>query len=217
MARPATATRERILQAAFARFAHYGYRRTSMEDIAGEAGVSRAALYLQFRNKEEIFRSLSQQLHDQALASAAAALEGAGTLAERLRAAVEAKTMRFIEIAYGSPHGSELLDERARLCGDLPVEFERRFQEMVTRVFRRAAQSGEIDLAGLAMSPADAAELFARSVSGLKSPGITADVYRRRLSSLVHLFAAGMGAAAGPRSKPAPRRARRPRRIPKIA
>src|SRR5215470_6582979 len=93
------ATRERILQAAFVRFSGYGFRRTSMEDIAGEAGVSRAALYLQFRNKEEIFRSLAEALHDEALAGAAAALNGDQPLAERLLAAVEAKTLRFVEIA----------------------------------------------------------------------------------------------------------------------
>ena len=69
MGRESIATRERILGAAFVRFARYGFRRTSMEDIAGEAGVSRAALYLQFRNKEEIFKSLAQDLQDRALAA----------------------------------------------------------------------------------------------------------------------------------------------------
>jgi AcrR family transcriptional regulator len=209
MARPATATRERILSAAFTRFAHYGYRRTSMEDIAAEAGVSRAALYLQFRNKEEIFRSLSSALHEEALTNAEAALASSGTLEARLRAAVEAKTLRFVEIAYGSPHGSELLDERARLCGDLPQEFERRFQEMLTRVLRRAAQRGEIDLAAVDLSPTEAADLFTRSVSGLKDAQVTAEIYRRRLAALVRLFAAGI--AAAPAARPATARARRRR------
>jgi AcrR family transcriptional regulator len=211
MARPATATPERILAAAFTRFAHYGFRRTSMEDIAAEAGVSRAALYLQFRNKEEIFRSLSRQLHDEALANAETALDGDGPLAERLRAAVEAKTVRFVEIAYGSPHGSELLDERARLCGDLPAEFERRFEAMLTRVFRRAAQNGEINLAAASLSAPEAAELLTRAVAGLKGPGITAAIYRRRLASMVRLFAAGLAAtdraAATASNRPRARRA----------
>ncbi len=119
MGRPVTATRERILPAAYARFAGYGFRRTSMEDIAAAAGVSRAALYLQFRNKEAIFRSLSEELHARALAEATAALAGDAPLAERLRAGIEARSLRFVEIAYGSPHGAELLDESNRLCGDL--------------------------------------------------------------------------------------------------
>src|SRR5262245_29713183 len=197
MPRPATATRERILAAAFARFAHYGFRRTSMEDIAAEAGVSRAALYLQFRNKEEIFRSLSRELHDTALAQAAAALAAPGSLADRLRAAVEAKSLRFVEIAYGSPHGRELLDESNRLCGDLPAESERRFVALVTGVLRRAARAGEIDPQAVGLHAPRAAELFVHSVSGLKGPGVTVEAYRARVAALVRIFVAGLG-AAGP-------------------
>ncbi len=195
MARRALATRERILPAAFVRFSHYGFRRTSMEDIAGEAGVSRAALYLQFRNKEEIFRRLAEALHDEALAGAAAALSADQPLAERLLAAVEAKTLRFVEIAYGSPHGNELLDESNRLCGDLAAAREGRFQELLTKVFRRAAQTREIDLEVIALSAAEAAELFARIVAGLKGPGVTVAAYRERLAALVRIFVAGLGAS----------------------
>lgn len=199
MPRPATATRERILDAAFARFSRYGFRRTSMADIAAEAGVSRAALYLQFRNKEEIFRSLSQQLHDEALAGAAAAMRGDQPLADRLRAAVEAQSLRFVEIAFASPHGGELLDERNRLCGDQPAETERRFRQLLTRLFRQAAQGGAIDLGSVGVSAGEAADLFLRSVAGLKGPGVTVDAYRRRLAALVRVFVAGLG--AGPAAR----------------
>src|SRR5690606_37864829 len=96
--RESIATRERILGAAFVRFARYGFRRTSMEDIAAEAGVSRAALYLQFRNKEEIFKSLAQDLQDRALARAGEALAADGPLAERVRAAIEGKSLEMVRI-----------------------------------------------------------------------------------------------------------------------
>ncbi|MDX2169576.1 MAG: TetR/AcrR family transcriptional regulator, partial [Deltaproteobacteria bacterium] len=196
MGRPITATRERILPAAYARFAGYGFRRTSMEDIAAAAGVSRAALYLQFRNKEAIFRALSQQLHEQALAGATAAVQADGRLAERLRAAVEARSLRFVEIAYGSPHGAELLDESNRLCGDLAADTQRQFVALLARVFRRAAAAGEIDLAGGGVSANEAAELLAGAVAGLKGPGVSVDAYRRRVARLITLFVAGLQPAA---------------------
>ena len=47
-----------ILTAAWAAFASYGYRKTSMDDIAKGAGMSRPALYMHFKNKEDILRSL---------------------------------------------------------------------------------------------------------------------------------------------------------------
>ena len=47
--------KSKILTAARAVFLRYGYKRISMNDIAEAAGVSRPALYLLFKNKEEIF------------------------------------------------------------------------------------------------------------------------------------------------------------------
>jgi AcrR family transcriptional regulator len=191
MARPVTATRERILSAAFARFSHYGYRRTSMEDIAAEAGISRASLYSQFQNKEEIFRTLASELHKEALAGVEAALARDAPLARRLVAAAEAKSLRFVEVAFASPHGGELLDENGRLCGDLGTQTETRFRELLTDALRRASRSGEIDLASVGLTAADAAELLSRAMSGLKGPGLTVPSYRKKLAALIRVFVAG--------------------------
>ena len=192
MARESIATRERILSAAFVRFARYGFRRTSMEDIAGEAGVSRAALYLQFRNKEEIFKSLAQDLQSTALARAGAALEARGALAERIRGAIEGKSLEMVRITLESPHGSELLDETGRLCGDLVADTERRFAEQLTRVLRRAASDGEIDLAAAELAAPAAAQLLLRAVKGLKGPGVSVEEFQTGLEALVRVFVAGL-------------------------
>lgn len=110
--------RKTILQAALSVFIQYGYRRTSMEDIARSAGVSRASLYLQFKNKQEIFRTLSQQLHDDAIARAKIALNRKGKLKDRLLAAVEEKNKDY-ELIYGSAHGSDLIE-----ANDIAIRFE---------------------------------------------------------------------------------------------
>jgi AcrR family transcriptional regulator len=193
LARPPTGTRERILGAAFVLFGRYGFKRTSMENIASEAGLSRTALYLQFRNKEEIFRELAGGLHEEGLSGAEAALAGGGLLVDRLREAVEAKTLRMIEIIQASPHGSELMDEKNRLCGDLAIDSERRFQRMFARAFKRADDAREIDLGAARLTAADAADLFLRAVAGLKAADVPVDVYRRRLASLVRVFVSGLG------------------------
>jgi AcrR family transcriptional regulator len=188
----ARATRERILNAAFALFGRYGYRRTSMEDIAAEAGLSRAALYLQFRNKEEIFRELARGLHEEGLSTAEEVLAGSGPLVERLVAAVEAKTLRMVEIGHTSPHASELMDENNRLCGDLASATEERYHEILAQAFGRADGEREIGLGAAGLSAREAAELFARAASGLKGPDVKTEVYRMRLASLVRVFVAGL-------------------------
>jgi len=46
--------RDRLYEAALACFGRDGIRRTSMDDIAGEAGISRPSLYTYFASKDEI-------------------------------------------------------------------------------------------------------------------------------------------------------------------
>jgi AcrR family transcriptional regulator len=48
----------RILQAAARLIAHYGFDKTTMEDIAREAGVSKGALYLSWSSKDALFDAL---------------------------------------------------------------------------------------------------------------------------------------------------------------
>ena len=51
-------TRERILQTALALFAEKGYAGTSMSDIAGVLGLSKAALYRHYESKQAILDSI---------------------------------------------------------------------------------------------------------------------------------------------------------------
>lgn len=48
----------RILDATAALVARYGYDKTTMDDIAREAGVSKGALYLHFKSKEALLETL---------------------------------------------------------------------------------------------------------------------------------------------------------------
>ena len=130
------------------------------------------------------------------------ALEGTAPLVDRVRSAIEEKSLRFVEIAYSSPHGSELMDDTNRLCGDLVAEIESRFQEQLTRVFRRAAQAGEIDLGAVSLSAAETVQLLLRSVRGLKGPGIAVEEYRRGLDALARVFVAGLRPRSAPRPRP---------------
>lgn len=58
-AAPRNAGREaRILDAAADLIAHYGYDKTTVSDIARDAGISKGAIYLHFNTKDALFESL---------------------------------------------------------------------------------------------------------------------------------------------------------------
>src|SRR5690242_18601811 len=100
---------ESILNAAYVCFTRHGVRRTTMDDIAREAGMSRAAVYQYVHNKEDAFRRLAGRLLDEALAGARRATESHEDLADRLTAALRTKLDLTVRVWRDSPaHAAEL-------------------------------------------------------------------------------------------------------------
>ena len=56
---PRTDTRSRAQKVALQLFAEQGYEKTSLREIAGRLGVTKAALYYHFRSKEDIVHSFT--------------------------------------------------------------------------------------------------------------------------------------------------------------
>ena len=72
-----------ILQAALTVFAEKGFAAAKLSEIARRAGVSKAALYLYFETKEDLFRAVARTLVAPNLTAMAAALEASqGPFAE---------------------------------------------------------------------------------------------------------------------------------------
>jgi len=65
MAKHGPETRRQILRAALKRFAHSGYAATSIQQIVGDAKVSKPALYYYFRDKAGLFQALVNEAHDE--------------------------------------------------------------------------------------------------------------------------------------------------------
>ena len=57
--------RKHILKAAFECFTIYGYSKSTFIDIAKRAGISRASLYLYFKNKEDLFITMYKEIDDE--------------------------------------------------------------------------------------------------------------------------------------------------------
>jgi AcrR family transcriptional regulator len=55
--------RERLLESAKILFSQRGYYATSVEDIVESAGFSKGTFYFYFESKEELFKSLVEEMH----------------------------------------------------------------------------------------------------------------------------------------------------------
>ena len=181
--------RKAILKAAFEAFSTYGYRRTSMEDIARASGMSRAALYLHYRNKEDIFRSLAQFYYDDAVAQVRAVLARDLPLQETLTLAFEAQTGQIFEALLSSPHGDELLDTKYASSADIAQAGEAELVAVYAGWLDLQASTGR---ATLAVAGGDATALAATMMAalhGLKAPMPAPAAYRAAAALLAAVFA----------------------------
>lgn len=187
--------REAILLAAETVFRQYGYRRTSMEDIAKEADVSRPSVYSYFKNKDEVFRCLSARLHENALAESKQRLDAdpeKASLEERIEGALASKLGGVTTFGDESPHGNEICDEANRLCGDIVLDATSRFQVMLTAALRKANREDEIALGGGKPSAQAAAELLNLGAYGLIRGAEDSATFYKRLQSFVAIYMAGL-------------------------
>ncbi len=189
--------REEILGAARMIFAHYGFRRASLEEIAREAGVSRTALYHHFRNKEDIFRAMCEGIYLRATEKAEEAAATDELIDAKVLAVLEAQVGWIFRQLSNSRHGLEIIDESNRLCADITGAWSRRSVRLLTRVLQKAEKEGALDSSVSGNTPESAAGFLLMCAHGLQGPS-PANVpsvaqYSRRLTGLVRLAVAGLG------------------------
>ncbi|MEM7318308.1 MAG: helix-turn-helix domain-containing protein [Pseudomonadota bacterium] len=178
-----------ILEAAWTAFATYGFRKTSMDDIARGAGMSRAAVYLHFRNKEDIFRRLAIYCYDMSIEAVKTALEHDGSITETLARAFQAQGDGIVEPMLTSPHGMELLDASGATASDIIEDGERQLRQIYAEWLDRQAEAGRIHLSGSAEG------ISGTMMAGLKGIKVTAGtypVYKEQVALAARLFGDGL-------------------------
>ncbi|OIK27268.1 TetR/AcrR family transcriptional regulator [Streptomyces malaysiense] len=165
---------DEVLDAAYACLTRYGVRRTTMDDIATEMGVSRSAVYQYVRNKDAAFRLLVERLHEQALDQARAVATCDAPAADRVRGVLQAKLDLVLRLRGDSPHTAELLDAKARLFGDICTTFTTELHALLTGLLRESGTANAEDAAQICISlvvglenAADPERLFARAADAL--------------------------------------------------
>jgi AcrR family transcriptional regulator len=124
--------RPALLDAAFATFVRFGYRKTSMDDVAREAGISRQALYAYFTDKEEMFREAMRHGLDGAMAAVDEALTSEeGDIDVRLVRALDEWFGRLLE--RRGTDGSDLGEAARALLGTLFADYGAIFERKIAR------------------------------------------------------------------------------------
>lgn len=183
---------ERVLDAAYACFVRHGVRKTTMEDIARAAGMSRPAVYQYVRGKEDAFRQVSGRILNEAMARARAAAAVEGTLTQRLDRVLAVR----LDLMAGLVRDSEYADEL--ISADLDRAFLSELADLLTATIISAAE--EADLALGDDHAREVAEIALALTRGLERD-LASDRSRERLRNGVALLVAGLAAAARPAAR----------------
>jgi AcrR family transcriptional regulator len=165
--------RREILDAALACFLKFGYSKTSLDDIAKHAKLSRPLIYKRFPNKEaifgavydDVFESLMPQVHE-VVAS------------KRTR---KTKLMELCEIMCIGPW--EMMSE-----APMVEEFYAACEQVIPEICEKHEKSWAEALRAV-LGDKPTADVFDLALGGLMSDKPAASVFRKRVQLLVDRFA----------------------------
>jgi AcrR family transcriptional regulator len=181
---PIDARQLAVLDAAVAVFARFGFRKASMDEVARAAGVSRQGLYLQFANKEELFRKTLEHSLNNQLNAAVAALARQDGLEVRIIAACDAWSGRFVG-SLGSD-AADLMCASTSLAGTTLTHYEAEFELALARAIADSPLNGFCTTAGL--SPADLARTLHATARGLKQSSATREEFVKGMTVAARMF-----------------------------
>jgi AcrR family transcriptional regulator len=178
-------------------FRRHGFRRSSIEQAAEEAGLTRQALYHHFSSKEALFRGAIERLYEQALAAEAAAAKAAEEadrdLADVIVAEIDARFGVLFAELEGSPHLEELFSEHLAQARDLYQTYSTRFGDEVAGTIARVCRARKLKLAG-GVTIEELARCVEMAIHGTKSayPSMRpADAFLKQLAMMLRMLIAG--------------------------
>ncbi|MGC4046874.1 MAG: TetR/AcrR family transcriptional regulator [Armatimonas sp.] len=128
-------TRRTILEVARQRFLHYGYKKTTIDEIAADANIGKGTVYLYFNSKEDILLTIAREVKRNITEQMRSIAGSLGSPEERLRRMLLASILSVNDAARAASHGIELVDELLRpqlmSCGQAEREAQMALVERV--------------------------------------------------------------------------------------
>jgi AcrR family transcriptional regulator len=173
--------RSAVLSSARDTFARFGYRKTSMDEVARAAHISRPGLYFLFASKEELFRAAVLRGLEEDLAHVERILaESDRPIRERLLEAFDRWAGRYI--GPMSVDITVVIDDNPELLGKIVVDMPQRFADLLTRAFRSPGMGLSAD------APTALAQTLISTSIGIKHQVQDRAVYGERLAVAIDLL-----------------------------
>jgi AcrR family transcriptional regulator len=158
--------REQILRAAEKLLRKYGATKTTMADLAREAGIAVGSVYLEFSSKEAIVEALSTARHCDVMQAMRHAAASEGSFAHRLRGIFDARTAVLLRYAEEGAHACELVQCVNAAVRTAQARFVADETELLAALLREGARAGQL----VATKPAVTARTLLRAYAVFSPP-----------------------------------------------
>lgn len=136
--------RDAILYAAWGLIRHYGYGKTTVDDIARKAGVAKGTVYLYFRSKTEIMLALTDLTNERITAELERIASGDNPPEERLRECVVYRVMTLFDLVHRYPHSEDVIASILPEIVERLDRYVRRHGELLAQIIREGCASGNL-------------------------------------------------------------------------
>jgi TetR/AcrR family fatty acid metabolism transcriptional regulator len=152
---------QRIIEAARKRFRHYGIQKTTMQEIAQDAGIAVGTLYLYFSNKDELVVACAEEFVDAHRREIEAILASDQSAEGKLRAYIVVRFRQAQEMRTNSRHAVELARAVFRVKPDRLQEEGLIMCDAIARILKEGVEAGVFRIA----NPAADAKIFLYSIA----------------------------------------------------
>lgn len=135
-------TTDQILETAFRLFLHYGFKKTTIDDIASEAGIAKGSVYLHFHSKKEILYEVIRKFAKENLEKITEKLDQIPLAEERLRFLLQKRTEHICSVVKNHHHGDEVIHPEDLPDGP-PQEVLDVFRDVLQGVLEYGVEQGE--------------------------------------------------------------------------
>ena len=161
-----TEKRERIMEAAKALILHYGYKKTTMQDIAENAGMSVGSLYNYFKSKEDICSACAEGFKRAVFEKMEQVAVSELTCEQKLKEMMLIRNLSYHEHFSETPHGMEIVSAMLPKLKGLMEKFALLESELIERVIADGVARGDF----FVEDSSRAAATFRHAFSGLVPP-----------------------------------------------
>lgn len=169
-----------IVDAAKRMFMRYGFSKTTMGDIAQEAGVARQTVYNAFPGKDEILREVVRRGGEETHAKVKAAWENAETVEEKLDAFLAFGPICWFETVQAAPDAADLIDGMHSAAEEEMERFAEQWQADLTVMLEETADPAKTGTPPLS----DIAEFFYAASTNAKYGARDLEHLKQRLDVL---------------------------------